>query len=153
MNKLFLFVLLFCIGSDAFCQSVYPYQDIKLERPSDYIETEPFALSAANYVLTTVFDEESVTRQNAVKFLATWVSGSKKYNFYTQNVGEYIRSDLNLLSLFFAAMVKYNLEHKENPADAITVEKNACKIVLEYCNNPSNKFNLKKKFRKKLEEN
>lgn len=153
MNKLLLFVLLICTGTDSFCQSIYPYQDIKLERPSDYIETEPFALSAANFVLTTPFVQEDVNRQNAVKFLADWVSGTKKYNFYMQNVGEYIRSDLNLLSLLIAAMVKYNLEHNENPADAITVEKNACKMVLDYCNKPANNFNLKKKFRKKLEEN
>lgn len=153
MNKLLLFILLICSGSGSFCQTIYAYQDIKLERPSDYIETEPFALSAADFVLTTAFVQDDVNRQNAVKFLADWISGAKKYNFYLQNVGEYLRSDLNLLSLFFAAMVKYNLEHKGNPPDAITVEKNACKMVLDYCNKPANNFNLKKKFRKKLEEN
>lgn len=153
MNKLLLLILLICAGQDSFCQTIYPYQDIKLEKPSDYIETEPLALSAADFVLATAFDESSVNRLNAVKFLANWVSGTKKYNFYMQNVGEYIRSDLNLLSLFIAGMTKYNLEHKDNPADAITVEKNACKMVLDYCNKPANNFNLKKKFRKKLEEN
>lgn len=152
MNRIILIFLLICAGRISFGQTIYPYQDIKLERPSDYIETEPFALSAANYVLTTPFEAESINRQNAVKFLADWVSGSKKYNFYMQNVAEYIRSDINLLSLFIAAMVKYNLNHKEKPADAITVEKNACRMVLDYCNTTANKFNLKKKFRKKLEE-
>ncbi|MBS1752891.1 MAG: hypothetical protein KF741_11120 [Ferruginibacter sp.] len=153
MNRLLLFFLLLCTGIVSNGQAIYPYQDIKLEKPSDYIETEPFALSAANYVLTTTFDAESISRQNAVKFLADWVSGAKKYNFYMQNVAEYIRSDIDLLSLFIAAMAKYNLEHKQNPADALTVEKNACRMVLDYCNKPANKFNLKKKFRKKLEEN
>jgi hypothetical protein len=43
MRKLLFSFLLICLCSISIAQIVYPYQDIKLEKPSDYKETEPMA--------------------------------------------------------------------------------------------------------------
>ncbi|MGB4843499.1 MAG: hypothetical protein WBP16_03480 [Ferruginibacter sp.] len=152
MNKLLLLLLLNSTSLTSFCQVTYPYQDIKLEKQSDYTETEPLALSAATFLLTTPFAEVDTDRANALRFLSKWMTGTKDYSFYLQGVAENIRDDVNVLSLFIAAMVKYSLEHKE-VTSSLTVEQNACKLVLAYCDNAANNFKLKKKIRKRLENN
>ena len=153
MNRfLFSFLLIFfCQG--AFCQFVYPYQDIKLEKPADYKATESVALSAATFILTTPFIEKDVGRGNALKFLANWMTGAKDYNFYMEGVGRDISDEKDLLSLYLAGMVKFSLENKAEAVNPLKVELNAIKLVLAYCDDTKNNFKLKKKYRKVLEKN
>jgi hypothetical protein len=131
---------------------VYPYQDIKLEKPSDYKETEPLALSAANFILTTPFVETDAGRESALSFLTTWITGTKDYQFYLKGFVEDIAVDRNVLTLYVASMVKYTLENKAEAVNPIKVEHQACKILLAYCNDAKNNFKLKKKLRKLLED-
>ncbi len=153
MLRLLITVIFFCFGTVACGQFIYPYQDIKLEKPSDYPETEPLALSAATFLLTTPFAADDANRKNALAFLTNWMSGTKDYSFYKEGVAQQIYDDEILLSLFLAAMVKYSLENKAAKPTALVVEKNACKMVLAYCDNAANNYKLKKKLRKKLEDN
>jgi hypothetical protein len=133
-------------------QTVYPYQDIKLEKPSDYKETEAMALSATNFLLGTPFIEVDVNRSNALIFLNKWMSGTRDYQFYLQGFIQDISADINLLSLYIPAMIKYTLENKKDAVNPIKVEQQASQIVLAYCNDPKNNFKLKKKLRKLLED-
>jgi len=146
-------VIFFCTCISVQGQTIYPYQDIKLEKPSDYPETEPLALSAATFLLTTSFSADDVNRKNALGFLTNWMTGTKDYSFYREGVAQVIYDEEGLLSLFVAAMVKYSIEHKTEKPTALVVEKNACKMVLAYCDNAANNYKVKKKFRKKLEDN
>jgi hypothetical protein len=152
MRKLLFSFLLVCIYSFSNAQMVYPYQDIKLEKPSDYKETEAMALSASKFLLGTPFIEVDVNRSNALFFLNKWITGAKDYQFYLQGYVMDISADLNLLSLYIPAMVKYTLENKAEAVNPIKVEQYASQIVLTYCNDPKNNFKLKKKFRKLLED-
>ena len=70
MQKYFLFFIILFLSTASFGQSGYPYQYIKLEKPSDYNATEPLALSAATFLLTTPFIEVDVNRANAILFYA-----------------------------------------------------------------------------------
>ncbi len=153
MNKFLLFILLIFISTVSLCQVVYPYKDIKLEKPSDYKETEPMALSAATFILTTVFAETDANRFGALEFLSNWMTGTKEYNFYTKGKVTDIGSDKNLLGLYMAAMVRYSLENKTESVNPMKVELNASRLVLAYCDDPKNNFKLKKKYRKLLETN
>ncbi len=152
MTRFFLIIIFICFAHVSISQVIYPYQDIKLEKPSDYIETEPMALSAATFLLTTPFVEVDINRANALVFLSTWMGGTKAHNFYMQGVFAEISSDNNLLSIYIAAMAKYSLENKTPPPVALQVELNAAKLVLAYCDDPKNNFKLKKKYRKLLEK-
>jgi hypothetical protein len=153
MHKFLFFLLFTCFYNIGTCQTVYPYQDIKLEKPSDYKETEPLALSAATFILTTPFAEFDAGRAGALAFLSTWITGTKDYSFNMQGIVADIGSDKNLLSIFVAAMVKYSLENKTASVNPLTVELNAAKLVIAYCDDPMNNFKLKKKSRKLLEKN
>ena len=152
MNKFLFFICIIFFYETALCQTVYPYQDIKLEKPSDYRETEPLALSAATFILTTPFIEIDAGRSGALQFLSNWVTGTKDYSFYMQGVVLDISNDRNLLSLFVAAMTKYSLENKAEAVNPMRIEHQACKLVLAYCDDPKNNFKLKKKYRKFLEK-
>jgi hypothetical protein len=148
---LFSFLLIcFCFSVQA--QFVYPYRDIKLEKPSDYKETETLALSAANFLLNTPFVEVDSDRGGALVFLNNWMTGTKDHQFYLQGYIMQISVDKNLLSLYVAAMVKYTLENKAEAVNPIKVEQQASSIVLAYCNDAKNNFVLKKKLRKLLED-
>ena len=153
MKKFLLSFLLVCFYQLSFTQLVYPYQDIKLEKPSDYKETEPLALSAATLLLSTAFTSKDANREAALKFLTTWMPGTKEYSFYTKGKVVALSSDNDLLGLFLAAMAKYSLQNKAEAINGLTVDINAAKLVLAYCDDPKNKFRLKKKYRKILEEN
>lgn len=153
MHKFFLILIMACISKMSHSQVVYPYQDIKLEKPGDYIATEPMALSAANFLLTTPFIEVDANRAGALLFLSNWMAGTKSYHFYMNGMVAEISNDRNLLSLYIAAMAKYNLENKNSLPPPLQVELEASKIVLAYCDDPKNNFKLKKKYRKILEKN
>lgn len=151
MSK-FLFLLFFIGFSNiAVCQTSYPYQDIKLEKPSDYKESEPLALSAASFLLSTPFKVNDINRTRALNFLSTWVTGAKEFEYNLKGKIEEFSSDRDVLTLYIAAMVKFSLENKEQAVNPKNVEVNACKLVLAYCDNPANNFKLKKKYRKALE--
>ncbi|MEO7306893.1 MAG: hypothetical protein ABIR78_07155 [Ferruginibacter sp.] len=153
MNRFLFLIVLVLISHTSWCQDHYPYQDIKLEKPTDFKGTEPLALSAATFLLSTPFDEQNAGRIAALQFLAKWMAGTKDYNFYMQGKVAEINGVPNLLSQYIAAMAKYSLENKTEAANALTVELNASKLLLAYCNDPRNKFKLKKKWRKLLETN
>lgn len=149
-----LFLLLFtCACTIASAQAVYPYRDIKLEKASDYRETEPMALSAATFLLTQPFAEADEDRAGALTFLSNWITGNKEQNFYMQGKVTELSADGNLLSLYIAAMVKYTLENKTEAANPMKVELNASKLVLAYSDDPKNNFKIKKRYRKILETN
>ena len=152
MHKFLFSSLLICLCHVSLAQLVYPYRDIKLEKPSDYKETESMALSAATFLITTPFIEVDEGRAGALIFLNSWINGTKDYQFYFQGIVQDISDDRNLLSLYIAAMVKYTLEHKADAVNPIRVEQHASKILLAYCDDPKNNFKLKKKLRKVLEE-
>lgn len=153
MRKFLFFLLMICLCRTSMAQMVYPYRDIKLEKPSDYKETEKLALSAATFLLITPFANKDANRDAAFKFLNDWMIGTKDYQFYLQGKASEIMEDRDLVWLYVAAMAKYTFENKAAAANPITVEQNASKTVLAYCDDPKNNFKLKKKYRKILEKN
>ena len=152
MHKFLFSVILLCLCNILTAQIVYPYRDIKLEKPSDYRETELLALSAATFLLTTPFVEVDADRGGALIFLNNWITGTKDYQFHLQGFILDISIDINLLSLYIAAMAKYTLENKTEAVNPMKVELQASKLVLAYCNDPKNNFKLKKKLKKMLED-
>ncbi|HEX2682340.1 MAG TPA: hypothetical protein VHL77_00310, partial [Ferruginibacter sp.] len=111
------------------------------------------ALSAAGFLLSSKFDEIDPDRSAALQFIVKWMTGTKDHNFYMQGKVAELNSDQNLLSLFVAAMVKYSLENKASTITPLTVEMNASRMVLAYCDDPQHNFKLRKRSRKILETN
>lgn len=152
MYKPLLFLSFIFFSNMAISQTLYPYQDIKLEKPSDYKAMEPLALTVARSLLSTPFVADNRNRLQSVEFLSNWASGTTTCQFFMKGVIEEISTESDLLSLYLAAMVKFTLENRVEAVNPLVVEKNACRLVLAYCDNPANNFKLKKRFRKALEK-
>ena len=153
MLKSFIFSLLLLTANAGFGQTIYPFQDIKLEKTEDYKDAEPFALMAAKYIIQTPFKKDDANRKHAIQFLTNWISGTKEYIFRISGMAKDLRDDADLFALFIAAMAKFSIENKSASANGRLVDIASSKMVLEYCDNPLNNFSLKKKMRKKLEFN
>ena len=82
MLKFLFFLFLIFTGSMAVCQVVYPYRDIKLEKPADYKAMEPLALSVATSLLSTPFVADDRNRIQSIEFLSNWASGTKTCQFF-----------------------------------------------------------------------
>lgn len=153
MNKILLIALVLLCSKMANAQSIYPYGEIQLKAPADYKTAEPFALNAANFLLSTRYKEKDIDRESAFNFLIRWTQGDRDYRFDLTGVILEVADEKELMSLFIPAMVKFCLENKTLGSNTSLIEKSAVKTVLDYCNNPANNFTLKKKLRKKLEAN
>lgn len=153
MRTFLFFLFIVCTSTIAGAQIVYPYADIKLEKPGDYIATEPMALSAATFLFTTPYAENDEKRLNAIKFLSDWIAGAKSYSFYLRGMAQELNQEYGLLQVYIAAMAKYTLENKLTSANPLTVDQQAAKMVIAYCDDPKNNLKLKKKYRKILEKN
>ncbi len=153
MNKLLVFLFVTICCNNVFAQSIYPYEEIRLEKPSDFKDAAPLALSAASFLLSTPFKKNDKDRQRAVQFLSNWMTGTKEYHFSMPQIMLESADDHDLLGIFIAALAKFCLENKTVSSNARLVEKGVSKLVLDYCNDVNNNFTLKKKIRKRLEAN
>lgn len=153
MNKIIILILFFINTNQCSSQTYYPYQDIPLEKSSDYTYAEPMALSAATYILSTPFSKNDKNRMHALDFITKWMTGTKDYHFYLQDVAQNILEDPDLFGLYSAAMLKFCLENKSISSNLKLVRSSAYKLVLDYCDNPANNYKLRKKVRKELTNN
>jgi len=153
MFKYLIFSIFLLNCNASYAQSYYPYQDIKLVKPSDYKDAEPMALSASTYALSTPYKKDDTDKERAMKFLVSWMSGTKEYHFTLQDVGQIIMDNHDLFSIYNAALAKFSIENKAASVNPKLSRLSAYKLVLIYCDNPANNFKLKKKERKELESN
>lgn len=153
MIRIVFIIALLLNAGIVFSQTYYPYQDIKLETPDDCKAADPIALHAATSLLSTPFKKADKDRASALQFLVKWMTVGKEFKFIISEKMQAIVTDADLFGLYTAAMAKFCLENKNLAGVIQVVENSSCKMVLEYCDIPSNNFLLKKKQRKILENN
>ncbi|MEO6671606.1 MAG: hypothetical protein ABIN36_19135 [Ferruginibacter sp.] len=153
MKNIIASLLLLLFTQCSFSQSVYPYGEIKLEKPADYVNAEPMAMNAVKFLLTTPYKKDDSDRNKAFLFLVNWTKGATDYHFELRGVILELRDNREIMSLLIPAMVKFCLENKTLASNLPLIEASAVKTVLDYCNDPTKNFVLTKKLRKKLEAN
>jgi hypothetical protein len=137
----------------SYAQFVPDYEQVKLIHPSDYKQSERYALNAANYLLSTPFEKDNAIRTRSLQFLTKWMSGTPDYGFTLDGVAvKIIKGNNDLLGLYMAAMGKYSLENKSS-ADINMVRLNAIKLLLAYCENPANNMKMTKGLKKLSDAN
>jgi len=151
--KKYLVILFAVLCQFSYAQFVPDYDQIKLQHPTDYKQSEKFALNAANYLLTTPYEKENAIRNRTLQFLLKWMNGTPDYGFTMEGVsGKIIKGNNDLMALYMASMVKYSLDNKSS-ADLNLVRLNAIKILLAYCENPANNIKMTKGLKKLSEAN
>jgi hypothetical protein len=132
----------------SFAQSTN-FDEVKLEKAADYKVAEPFALEASNYLHSTPFDKNDVTRLKALQFIIKWMSGTPDYMFTLDGTpSKMSKGNSDVLGLYMAALTKYVLENKEAAKNAQLVKLNAVTLVLAYCENTANNMKMTKELKR-----
>lgn len=153
MKKIILALLLFSF-SNSFSQNLPDYDNIKLEQAADYKTAEPSALQAANFLLSTPYEKNSLDRLKSLQFIIKWMSGTPDYSFTLDNVtGKVTKGNDELLGLYMACMAKYCIENPSSSKDEKLVQLNSVKLLLSYCENANNNIKLTKTLKKLSEAN
>jgi hypothetical protein len=150
-----LFVLLIILSSKfSFCQTLPDFDNIKLDKSTDYKDADSFALNSSTYLLSTPFEKNDLSRLKALQFIIKWMSGTPDYTFTLDGIaGKIIKENDDLLGLYMAAMTKFCLENKSSSGDANLVKLNAVKFLLMYCENSANNMKMTKQLQKLSDAN
>jgi uncharacterized protein YqkB len=150
MKTLFLGLLLGVLSPVAFAQSLPDFDAIKLEKKEDFNPAaDNAALQAANYLLSTPLDKNSVDRLRAVQYVLKWMSGTPDYTFdIDERAAKFTKKDSDLLGLYLAAMTKFVLEDKASAKDQNKIKLNALKSVAAYAKDKANKVKLNSELKK-----
>jgi hypothetical protein len=148
MRYLIVFLIITMVRP-AFSQSIPDYSNIPLTQAADYKKAEPAVLQASGYVLSTPYSKEDQVRLNSVQFILKWMTGTPDYSFtFGESASKYFKDDVNILSLYIAAMAKFSLENPALSKDTKAVGVNAMTTVLTYCNDPANNIKMNKPMKK-----
>ena len=132
-------------------QTVPNFDQIKLEKATDFKAAEPFVLQTANYLLTTPIIKESKDRLNSLKFITSWMRGTPDHSYVFTDVPDKIGRDNDILGVYIAGMAKYSLDNKAISKDAKLVKLNALIILLDYCEVKENNIRMTKQLKKLAE--
>lgn len=153
MKRIFTALLLLS-STLVFAQSLPDFKKIKMETPSDYQSAEADVIRATTYVLTTPFVEKDINRLNSLAFIITWMSGTPDYTFGLDGtITKIMKGNNDLLGIYMACMAKYCLENKDQARNVKQVELNSVKMLLSYCEDPSNNIKMTKQLKKLSEAN
>ena len=153
MKKLLLIFTLFYFNY-GMTQSLPNFDEIKLESGIDYKASETYSLTAANYILSTPYLKDDLSRLKSLQFIITWMEGTPDYSFTLDKVTSTVtKGNDDLLGIYLACMVKYCLENTSNSKDEKLVKLGSVKLLLAYCENPSNNIKLTKQLKKLSEAN
>lgn len=130
-------------------QDLPNFDEIKLEKDTDYVIAESAALKAANYLLHVPVNPYNFKRMRAQSFLKKWMDGTPDFTFEIDETATKIAEhDVNVLTLYMAAMAKYCLQNKSKADNRKAVKINAIKTVLGFCENPNNNIKVKGELKK-----
>ena len=147
-------LLLVLVSNYCFSQSLPDYDNVKMEQKSDYKEADKVALIAANYLFSTPYEKNDLSRLRSLKFIIKWMSGSPDFSFSLDGVATKIsKGNDDLLGQYMAAMSKFALENREAASDEKKMKLNAIKLLLAYCEVERNNMKMSKELRKLSEAN
>lgn len=148
MRQSLLLIFTFCC-SHLYAQTLPDFDQIKMEKTSDYKTAEPFVLQTSNYLLSIPFKKENKDRLNCLRFISKWMNGTPDYAFSFTDMAEKIgKENYDLIGLYMAALAKYTLENKASAKDTKQVKLNAMILLLNYCENKDNDIRMSKQLKK-----
>lgn len=153
MKTIFIALLAFYCNY-SFCQTTPDYDNIKLVDKGDYQVAEPNVMQAANYILSTPFEKNDLTRLKSLQFIIKWMTGTPDFSFSLDDMAtKMAKGNDDVLGVYMVCMTKYYLENKASSKDAKVVKLNSIKMLLSYCENENNKLKLTKQLKKLSEAN
>ena len=149
-NSLLTLLLIFtCVT--AFSQNVPPVDGVRMETEQDYRNADSLVVQVSRYLLSIPVNQDNHTRLRIGVFLTRWMQGSPQFTITpNDNVMKYIGTDVDLLSVYYAALCSFVLQYP-SVKDANTVTLNAAKELVAYMNKSSNHVILTRRLKKLCE--
>lgn len=111
-------------------------------------------MQAANYILSTPFEKNDVTRLKSLQFVMKWMTGTPDFLFSLDEAAtKMAKGNDEVLGLYVVCMTKYCLQNIDASKDEKLVKLNAIKMLLAYCENSNNNMKLTKQLKKLSEAN
>ncbi len=118
MKQKFIYVFALCTllvaGSSLSAQTFEVPRDVKLEQQEDYKKYEQDVVQAADWLVATNLDMETVKRREVNTFLVRWLTGTPDI---TIQIGDGLTALFNenseLLIIYMAVYGKYCIQHKD----------------------------------------
>lgn len=151
MKRLLLLLTLLFTAFCTYAQDFSALQKVEYKEKSEYKAYEGQILECANYLLSVPADDNNPNRQDALKVLITWMSGTPDYKFMVDETAtKLMHRNEEVLGIYFAAMTKYVLENADKAADNNEVKYNTVTLLLDYCETKTNKMKLNKELKKAI---
>jgi hypothetical protein len=150
-NLILVSLIIFSVTGITYSQDYSNLKDIELKDKTDYPKAEDKVLECANYILSTPMDNNNINRIYAIQFLLRWMGGTPDYTFnIDETIGKITKSEPTLLGVYLACMSKFVLENKDKSNNNDEVNFNSIVMLLNYCDNPSNKVKIKGELKKMI---
>ena len=148
MKKALLTLLVIFLSIAAFSQNIPPVDGVRMETDQDYRNADSLVMQVSRYLLSIPLNNDNHTRLRAGVFLTRWMQGSPQFNVAPNDrVLKYIDSDVDLLSVYYAALCSFVLQYP-SVTDSNTVTLNAAKELVAYMDKSSNHVILTRRLKK-----
>ena len=148
MKKALLTLPVIFICMAALSQNIPPVDGVRMETAQDYQNADSLVVQVSRYLLSIPLNQDNHTRLRAGVFLTRWMQGSPQFNVTpNENVMKYIGTDVDLLSVYYAALCSFVLQYP-SVKESNTVTLNAAKELVAYMNKSSNHVILTRRFKK-----
>jgi len=148
MKKALLTLLVIFLSIAAFSQNIPPVDGVRMETDQDYRNADSLVMQVSRYLLSIPLNNDNHTRLRAGVFLTRWMQGSPQFNVAPNDrVLKYIDSDVDLLSVYYAALCSFVLQYP-SVRDSNTVTLNAAKELVAYMDKSSNHVILTRRLKK-----
>ena len=153
MKRLFFGILFGFLLNLSFAQSLPDLAAINLDKKEDFNSAaDNAALQAANFLLSTPQEKNSIDRLRALQYVIKWMSGTPDYQFrLDEQATKFARKNDDLLGLYMAAMTKYVLENKSESKDQNEIKLHAVKLIIAYARDENNKVKMNSELKKAIE--
>jgi len=115
-------------------------ESIALDDKEDCTKNEKLVLECSDYILNSPADVimNDLNHLNAMQFIMRWMEGTPDYMFtLDEKIVKATKSETALLSVYMAAMCKFELENKAKSEDEDEVKYNSFLIFINYCEDPA----------------
>ena len=139
MKKFLVFISLFLGIIYAYAQELPNLKNVKLNKKSSYVETEPLVLKVIDYLYATPIEKKNASRTEAGQFLLKWMNGTPDHTFYLEEKQtNFFNTDSDLMLIYMASLTKFVLQ---NPTakDQKTLVLGSMGLALPYLMKQENK--------------
>jgi hypothetical protein len=127
------------MATPTFAQDFSDLTPDNLKTQEDLKKNEGRILDCAKFVLGNPVDGQNKVRTDALRAIILWMSNTSAYTFEIDgSISSLMKKNDDIMGLYMAALTQFALENPNKAKDKKEVKLNSFRLMLEYCNKPTN---------------